>query len=686
MSTRTDRLLYEEALAFFAGQPLSFDRVFPPLTAGAEREPWSFEEVLAHWDAWAQGARSGKGPALLNCYVHFPFCRAKCTYCMHYSREAEGRSEMERYLRAQKEHLRALSGVFKGIELRNLAVGGGTPSLAGPRAAAEWLETLFTSLKFSPEGERTFECNPDSLTPALLDVLKRCGINRLSLGVQTLDRAVLRRVNRGYQTPAQVLRAVRLAREKGFEHGVNVDLLLGLVADTPESFLESFRRITAESPDGVFINGLMPTPAYIQKHYAGDSAAAVAHSRRLQEALEDKLMALAAKAGYSLAHGRGGSWDLMFVRKGIAKFYFSETTFYLAEETRLPFSLLSVGCLSRSHVFGRCHYEQGPLPFDRFDPEARVYEGFRVGAGDELLKFALASLCQGRDIPRGEVERLFGRGLKQAFGAELKALSSKGLVEVRGGKVRFTAEGLRERYLTAFALAGPERVERMLRQRRPEASSAPVPSPGKRQCRLRGPASGGLLERKRREGFEQAVFVAQGAPAWLQAAVAKAKDLGFNVVLECDGSALAEPSAAAKLLPFLDGVCVDLRGKQALAALRIVQTHPKHLGVAVETSDPSSGILERVSRFGKVRHFILAGGKPLEALAVLDPIAAKAKIGLRVRGTPACALGDFWRYSSDLYEDLPADGRSRAQACSGCGLKERCPGVSPGQQARPLRV
>jgi coproporphyrinogen III oxidase-like Fe-S oxidoreductase len=678
-----DWRLYEEALGLFEGQPLSFDRVFPPLTAGAEREPWSFEEVLKEWDAWAQDARSGKGPALLNCYVHFPFCRAKCTYCMHYSREAETRGETRRYLRAQQEQLRSLSGVFKGIELRNLAVGGGTPSLAGPEAVAEWLGTLFECLRFSPDGERTFEANPDSLTPALLRVLKRCGINRLSLGVQTLDRGILKAVNRGYQTTAAVFRAVRAARRMGFEHGVNVDLLLGLAGDTPEGFLDSFRRVVAEEPDGVFVNGLMPTPEYIAAHFNGDAEAALEHGARLRRDLEPRLLDLAAKARYSRVHGREWNWDLMFVRAGVSKFYFSETTFYLAEQTRERFSLLGLGCRSRSHVFGRLHYDQGPLPFDRFDPGAKVYEGFRMEPKDEEFRYALAALCQDLPLDKAMFKRLFKKDLGEALKGELAALVSEGLAEADGREVRFLSKSLRDRTLTAFMLAGPERVERMLRMTVPDQAKDPLPPPAKRQLRLRWPSEAGRLGRG---GFEQAVFLVQGDPPGLAEGLAKAKALDLNVVLETDGEALARQASAAKLLPFLDGVIVDLKGKQAFAALAAVESYPKQLGVAAACEDPGPETLQRVSRFKKVRHLVLSGAKAMCALPSLDPAAAKAGIGLRVRKAPPCRLGDLWRYASDLYEDPGPDGRKRTAACSGCSLELRCPGASPGEEVRPLRL
>ena len=131
---------------------------------------------------------SGSSP--VNLYVHFPFCRGRCSYCALYSHGARPASERDEYARRVAAAIRRLD---VGSPLRTIYFGGGSPALCDLSPALAALAPLV-----SPETEFTVELHPLDVTSELLATLRAGGVNRISMGVQSLDDAVLAHMRRGY--------------------------------------------------------------------------------------------------------------------------------------------------------------------------------------------------------------------------------------------------------------------------------------------------------------------------------------------------------------------------------------------------------------------------------------------------------------------------------------------------------
>ena len=127
-------------------------------------------------------------------YFHIPFCKRVCAYCDFYKSVDLRRMDpllesMHRELDARREYL--------GSEpVRTRYFGGGTPSLCAPEAIAGLLDHAATLFDCTAAEETTLEANPDDLTPAYLAALRRAGVNRLSVGIQSFDDACLKLMNR----------------------------------------------------------------------------------------------------------------------------------------------------------------------------------------------------------------------------------------------------------------------------------------------------------------------------------------------------------------------------------------------------------------------------------------------------------------------------------------------------------
>ncbi len=143
-------------------------------------------------------------------YVHWPFCRSKCPYCDFNShvRESIDQGRWRRALLAELDHHAALA---PGRRLRSIFFGGGTPSLMDPATVAALIERAGRHWRLDPDAEITLEANPASVEAAKFAQLAAAGVNRVSLGVQSLDDAALRFLWRGHSA-AEALAALDLAR------------------------------------------------------------------------------------------------------------------------------------------------------------------------------------------------------------------------------------------------------------------------------------------------------------------------------------------------------------------------------------------------------------------------------------------------------------------------------------------
>ena len=185
-------------------------------------------------------------PGPLGLYVHVPFCVHKCHYCDFYSLVETGpESRRPAFTDRLIEEIEAVAPRIRQ-PLQTIFVGGGTPTLLAPDLWQRLLDALRTHLSLGPALEFTVEANPDSLEPALLDVLVRGGVNRLSIGAQSFNRRHLATLERRHD-PANVRRAVRLARAAGITN-INLDLIFGIPGQDLQTWLADLDAAIALEP------------------------------------------------------------------------------------------------------------------------------------------------------------------------------------------------------------------------------------------------------------------------------------------------------------------------------------------------------------------------------------------------------------------------------------------------------
>jgi len=163
-----------------------------------------------------------------NLYVHFPFCRGRCAYCSLYSRVGASPADRVAYVARIAD---AITQTFKHSNTQTLSTlyfGGGSPALCDLSPLRVPLKQWKTGQTCFPLFEFTVELHPLDVTPAKLDELKSIGVNRISMGVQSLDDATLRAMGRGY-TASDASRAFALIKSRFDNAGI--DLILGYPGD-----------------------------------------------------------------------------------------------------------------------------------------------------------------------------------------------------------------------------------------------------------------------------------------------------------------------------------------------------------------------------------------------------------------------------------------------------------------------
>jgi oxygen-independent coproporphyrinogen-3 oxidase len=171
-------------------------------------------------------------------YVHIPFCVKKCAYCDFYSLPQRLES-LDSYLDALLKE----ACQHKGLGFQTLYLGGGTPSLLGAEGLTRLLKGLGQILDLSSLGEASMEANPESVSSALLDSARASGINRISIGVQSLSDLELSRVGR-IHTADQAVYAIELAKKAGFNN-VSADVILGLPGQDWQSLMVTLETLIA---------------------------------------------------------------------------------------------------------------------------------------------------------------------------------------------------------------------------------------------------------------------------------------------------------------------------------------------------------------------------------------------------------------------------------------------------------
>lgn len=189
----------------------------------------------------------------LGIYIHIPFCKQKCFYC-DFCSFANKNEMQEKYVEAVINEIKNITHKEK-YTVTTIYFGGGTPSILNPEYIKNILQEIESSFKILDDAEITIEINPGTVNEEKLKKYKEYGINRLSIGLQSANDKILKKIGRIHDYK-QFEETFFYARKCGFKN-INVDLMIGLPTQTIEDVKQTLEKITQKNPEHISVYSLI---------------------------------------------------------------------------------------------------------------------------------------------------------------------------------------------------------------------------------------------------------------------------------------------------------------------------------------------------------------------------------------------------------------------------------------------
>lgn len=361
-------------------------------------------------------------------YIHIPFCHQICHYC-DFNKVFFNNQPVDEYIESIGQELKLMKE--EGLSftaLETVFIGGGTPTSLSERQLERLLSIIGTYVDIPSLKEFTTEANPDELTAGKLTVLKRGGINRLSIGVQSFDEELLKKIGRTHNAEDPI-RVIKEAREIGFDN-ISIDLIYGLPGQTIEQWQATLNQATAldlEHYSGyslivesktVFYNlmnkGKLPLP--------GEDAEAQMLEMLIAH-MEEK-----GRKQYEISN---------FAKPGHESMH---NLLYWQNE-----AYVGVGAGAHGFVNGERYSNVGPLK--RYmaaleEGKRPIYQIHEVTEVEAMEEEMFLGLRKKTGVSSTHFEEKFGRPLVEVYGDTLKSLVNQGLLEEKNGSFKLTHIGL----------------------------------------------------------------------------------------------------------------------------------------------------------------------------------------------------------------------------------------------------
>lgn len=187
-------------------------------------------------------------------YIHIPFCLQKCAYCDFYSIPNSDEAMQRRYINALNLHMKTLSAIMEDRVFDTVYIGGGTPGILSSDLLDELMKEVRASFQLTDDAEITLETNPALANEEKFRLMRSLGINRLSIGMQSADDQILRKLGRIHNFD-QFAETFRLARRAGFEN-LSGDVMYALPGQTVDQLLDTLHALIALEPEHISMYGL----------------------------------------------------------------------------------------------------------------------------------------------------------------------------------------------------------------------------------------------------------------------------------------------------------------------------------------------------------------------------------------------------------------------------------------------
>ncbi len=370
----------------------------------------------------------------LGVYFHIPFCRKRCHFCYFRVYTDKNASEIAAYLDAGIREFERYSrtSYLAGRKPQFVYFGGGTPSyLSVPQ-----LQSLTGRMKdlfpWDEAEEVAFEAEPGTLTEKKLEALREIGVTRLSLGIESFDDHILEVNGRAHRSK-EAFRAIGFAKTLGFEQ-LNIDLIAGMMDETPENWERVVRTAIEQEPDCVTIYQMeIPynTTIYKEMKESGRVTAPVA-DWKTKRAWVDWAFDQFEEAGYTVS-----SAYTVVKNPETTKFVYRDSLWAGAD-------LLSAGVASFGH-FGGVHYQNqadvGPYMTEVDAGGLPIFRAYPTNHDERFIREFILQLKLGH-TERGYFRTKYGEDPAERFPERLEELVRQGWFRLEGDGIFVSREGL----------------------------------------------------------------------------------------------------------------------------------------------------------------------------------------------------------------------------------------------------
>lgn len=403
-----------------------------------------FTENFSEQDYYQQVSLSNERNTPLSLYFHIPFCDTICYYCGCNKIVTKNRNHAQPYLDAVHKELELQGQLFKATRIVNqLHWGGGTPTFISHQQMTELMQETrrhFTLLD-DDSGEYSIELDPREVTPSSINLLRKLGFNRISLGVQDFNPKVQQAVNR-IQSYKETRDVIVAARKNKF-HSISLDLIYGLPFQTIDSFNETVDKVLELEPDrlSVFNYAHLPEMFKTQRQIKSEDLPSPEDKLAILQQVTNKLI----DAGYEfigMDHFAKPTDELAIAQKN-KKLYRN----FQGYSTNSDCDLVALGITSIGKVADS--YSQNIKTIKEYTEvidtgKLPIYRGVTLSQDDILRREIINQLICHFELSFKEIEDAFEIDFSIYFSEELnkiKEMQADSLLELTSEKIIVLPEG-----------------------------------------------------------------------------------------------------------------------------------------------------------------------------------------------------------------------------------------------------
>ena len=390
----------------------------------------------------------------LELYVHIPFCVKKCAYCDFLSAPA-GEREIHAYTDALIHEIRARGENHKDYRVRTVFLGGGTPSVLSGGDAARIFRALKKSFDIAENPEITLEVNPGTVTEEKTAAWKNAGINRISIGLQSVNDRELKMLGR-IHTFREFLNTWKLVRRAGFNN-VSIDLISAIPGQTVQSWERTLRTVAELGPEHISAYSLIieeGTPFYTLygdgKENAGDSSFPPLPDEDEDREIYQRTASVLneygyhryeisnyAREGYECRHNLGYWERKEYLGLGLgASSLIRECRFHNTADMEKYMHVYGSGgkaAEGKKNSASSCMKTEGQ--------NSTLEEIEKLSVEDQMEEFMFLGLRKTAGISPEDFRRSFDRNIMDVYGEKLIKLEKQGLIRNSGARIRLTERG-----------------------------------------------------------------------------------------------------------------------------------------------------------------------------------------------------------------------------------------------------